>query len=71
MITLFTVNGTFTEGSRYRLSRECSSIRLKTFEIPCVFTAVVAALITVHMKSWRGMVVAMGVAVAGNLTAWM
>jgi len=29
MITLFTVSGTFTEGSRYRLSRECSSIRCK------------------------------------------
>ena len=41
---------------------------LAAFEMPWLITGMVAALVTVQMKSWRGMVITMGVTVAGALT---
>ena len=41
---------------------------LAAFEMPWLITGMAAAIVTVQMKSWRGMIIAMGVTVAGVLT---
>ena len=41
---------------------------LSTFETPWIITALVAALISIHMKRWRSMVIALGITVAAVLT---
>ena len=41
---------------------------LQSFEAPWVITGIVAATIAVQTKSWRGMLIALGVTVAGVLT---
>lgn len=41
---------------------------LAVFEMPWLITGMAAAIVTVQMKSWRGMIIAMGVTVAGALT---
>lgn len=50
------------------LDRELKPWILAAFEIPWLITGIAAAIVTVQMKSWRGMVIAIWVTVAVVLT---